>query len=443
LITETIPQTVLFPDLFDRPLVATFDQPHASSDGGAVLLKAAERRYGLIDGFAQCLVDERQSGKIRHTLADLLAQRIFGLACGHADANDADRLADDPIHKLLLGRDPVAGDSLPSQPTISRFENRVGVRELYTMGRELATSVIERHQRRLRGRARRITIDLDPTDDPTHGAQQLTFFNGHYDCWCYLPLLAFLTFDDESEQYLCAAMLRPGNVLSGPALFTAADLSMYALVLSHVGPELMAVTANFNMNFPAKAKPGDIIGEGRMLKLGRRLAGMEVLLYSSNGREVCIHSIGPGDMFGEIAVLDGEPRSASIVASSDLVIAAMRAKDFMACVESSPAAGIWLARRLSAGMRRLTEQVFELSALNVQTRIHCELLRMAQKGEPCSGGIEVRPAPTHAELANRIGTHREAVTREMQVLSKGKIIRHGRRSLMIIDLARLEQAARR
>ena len=61
MITETIPQTVLFPDLFDRPLVATFDQPHASSDGGAVLLKAAERRYGLIDGFAQCLVDERQS----------------------------------------------------------------------------------------------------------------------------------------------------------------------------------------------------------------------------------------------------------------------------------------------------------------------------------------------------------------------------------------------
>jgi hypothetical protein len=211
LITETIPQTVLFPDLFDRPLVATFDQQHASSDGGAVLLKAAERRYGLIDGFAQCLVDERQPGKVRHTREDLLAQRIFGLACGHADANDADRLADDPIHKLLLGRDPVAGDSLPSQPTISRFENRVGVRELYTMGRELATSVIERHQRRLHGRARRITIDLDPTDDPTHGAQQLTFFNGHYDCWCYLPLLAFLTFDDESEQYLCAAMLRPGN----------------------------------------------------------------------------------------------------------------------------------------------------------------------------------------------------------------------------------------
>ena len=209
--TPTIPQTVLFPDLFDRPLVATFDQQHASSDGGAVLLKAAERRYGLIDGFARCLVDERQPGKVRHTLEDLLAQRMFGLACGHADANDAARLADDPIHKLLLGRDPIDGDPLASQPTISRFENRVGVQGLYAMGRELAANVIDRHRRRLHGRARRITIDLDPTDDPTHGAQQLTFFNGHYDCWCYLPLLAFLTFDDEAEQYLCAAMLRPGN----------------------------------------------------------------------------------------------------------------------------------------------------------------------------------------------------------------------------------------
>ena len=142
---------------------------------------------------------------------DLLGQRIFGIACGHPDGNDADHLADDPIHKLLLGRDPVSGPPLASQPTISRFENGVSRTALYRMGRELAASVIARHRRRLQGRARRITIDLDPTDDLTHGAQQLTFFNSHYDGWCYLPLLAFLTFDRESEQYLCAAVLRPGN----------------------------------------------------------------------------------------------------------------------------------------------------------------------------------------------------------------------------------------
>lgn len=208
---ETIPQTVLFPDLFHTPIIATFDQPHASSDGGAILLTAAERRYDLIEGFARCLGDDRAPGKVRHTLRDLLAQRMFGIACGYPDANDAARLADDPIHKLLLGRDPLDGDPLASQPTLSRFENQAGWHELHAMGRALGTCVIDRHRQRLHGRARRITIDLDPTEDPTHGAQQLTFFNGHYDSWCYLPLLAFLTFNDEAEQYLCAAILRPGN----------------------------------------------------------------------------------------------------------------------------------------------------------------------------------------------------------------------------------------
>ena len=142
-----------------------------------MLLNAAERQYDLIAGFVRALVDDRQAGKVRHTLQDLLAQRLFGLACGYPDANDADRLAEDPIQKLLLGRDPVAGAPLASQPTLSRFENGHGAQALYQMGRELAAAVIARHQRRLRGRARQITIDLDPTDDPTHGAQQLTFFN--------------------------------------------------------------------------------------------------------------------------------------------------------------------------------------------------------------------------------------------------------------------------
>ncbi|MEK7861719.1 MAG: IS1380 family transposase, partial [Chloroflexota bacterium] len=149
-----------------------------------------------------------------HTLADLVAQRIFGLACGYADGNDADRLAEDPIQKLLLDRDPIRGQALASQPTLSRFENAVGPRALYQMGRELAATVIDRHRQRLSGRARRITIDLDVTDDPTHGAQQLSFFHGHYDTWCYLPLLAFVTFNDEADAYLCAAVLRPGNAAS-------------------------------------------------------------------------------------------------------------------------------------------------------------------------------------------------------------------------------------
>jgi hypothetical protein len=128
------------------------------------------------------LADRRQAGKVEHGVRDLLRQRLFGIACGYEDGNDAARLADDPVHKLLLDRDALTGAMLASQPTLSRFENSVRRAELYRMGEALAECVIERHQRRLgRRRCKHITVDLDPTDDPTHGAQQLTFFNGHYD----------------------------------------------------------------------------------------------------------------------------------------------------------------------------------------------------------------------------------------------------------------------
>jgi CRP-like cAMP-binding protein len=100
-----------------------------------------------------------------------------------------------------------------------------------------------------------------------------------------------------------------------------------------------------------------------------------------------------------------------------------------------------MVRRLVSTVRSLTERLFELSALNVQTRIHCELLRLAQGGELRGGIIEIHDPPTHADFANRIGTHREAVTRELRALSTMKVIRSGRRSLQILDLPRLERAA--
>jgi hypothetical protein len=209
---DSTTQCLLFPGIFRKPVVAQFDQREGSSDGGALLLKAADRHYGLVAGLSSCLRDDRQAAKVDHSLRELVAQRVFSIACGYPDANDSARLSEDPIHKLLLDRDPIEGRDLASQPTLSRFENGVGVKELYRAGEFLAESVIRRHAQRLRRRAYRVTIDLDPTDDPTHGAQQLSFFNGHYDTWCYLPVMGFVSFNDEAEQYLCAAVLRPGNV---------------------------------------------------------------------------------------------------------------------------------------------------------------------------------------------------------------------------------------
>jgi len=204
-------QSVLFSDLAGKPVAVKFDQEQASSDGGAILLQACDRRLGLTDALIGGIDDRRQSGKIRHAVGDLLRQRLYAIACGYPDGNDAGRLGSDPIQKLLCGRDPVRGEELASQPTLSRFENAFDRADLYRMGIALADTVIERHRQRLKGKAKRITIDLDPTDDPTHGAQQLAFFNGHYDTWCYLPVAGFLSFNEEPDQYLIAYVLRPGN----------------------------------------------------------------------------------------------------------------------------------------------------------------------------------------------------------------------------------------
>ena len=208
---DTTTQCWLFPGLSRKPVVIAFDDPLGSSDGGGLLLRAADQRLGLTRRMAECLRDDRDPRRIRHEKVELLTQRVMAIALGYADGNDAARLADDPLHKMLVGRDPVDGEGLASQPTISRFENDVGRKSLYRMGAALADVVVERHRKRRRGRARCITIDLDPTDDPTHGTQQLALFNGHYDSWCYLPIVGFLTFDNEPEQYLFCAILRPGN----------------------------------------------------------------------------------------------------------------------------------------------------------------------------------------------------------------------------------------
>ena len=207
---DTTKQSVLFENVSKKAVAVKFDQDHASSDGGAVLLKACDEKLELSKTLASCLSDDRQQSKVAHSRQELFQQRLFGIACGYADGNDAARLADDPVMKLMAGRDPITDGSLASQPTLSRFENAAWARDLLRLSEALADAVIARHKRRKK-QVRRVTINLDPTDDPTHGGQQLAFFNRFYDSSCYLPLAGFLTFDDEVEQYLFCYVLCAGN----------------------------------------------------------------------------------------------------------------------------------------------------------------------------------------------------------------------------------------
>ncbi len=111
---DTTQQSFVFKDLFGKPVVARFDQPDSSSDGGAVLLKACDQRLGLTDALSRCLHDRRQQSKVAHSFHDLIRQRVFGIACGYEDCNDAARVGNDPVHKLLVDRDPMEGPALAS-----------------------------------------------------------------------------------------------------------------------------------------------------------------------------------------------------------------------------------------------------------------------------------------------------------------------------------------
>lgn len=207
---ESTRQGVRFESGFRKPVEVEFDAESLSSDGGVVLLSALDRGMGLSAALMGEVEDRRDPTRIAHRHEELFIQRCLGIVQAYLDGNDAARLSKDPVLKLAVDRDPCDGSDLASQPTLSRFENSVTAREAVKVGRKLEQTVLSRLQRRHR-RSRVVTLDLDSTVDPTHGQQQLTFFHGFYDSWCYLPLLAFLSFDDHLEQYLFFARLRPGN----------------------------------------------------------------------------------------------------------------------------------------------------------------------------------------------------------------------------------------
>lgn len=199
----------LFEDLFQKPVMARFDGEKRTSDAGLTLLAGVDRRLGLTEALAGCIDDGRTVSRVVHSVGSLLRQRVYSIALGYPDTNDAAHLSRDPA--LLLACDRRSDDQrgLAAQPTLSRFEHGVSGRDLIAMQHELEDFAV-RQLRRRHPRARRIFIDLDASVDPTHGQQPFAYFNGHYDTWCYLPMLGFISVEGEPEQHLFHARLRAG-----------------------------------------------------------------------------------------------------------------------------------------------------------------------------------------------------------------------------------------
>jgi len=201
-------KTFTTPDLPFAPIngkkvSARFDDPAVSSDGGALFLREVDSQIGLSERLANSIADMRRQSHVDHRIVDLLRQRAYQISCGYEDANDCDALRDDPAIKAAVGRDPVEDGALGSQPTMTRLENAVTVRDLLKLGYAFVDQFIASYDRA----PRMIVLDMDPTSDTVHGGQQLALFNAYEDEYCFMP---FHVYEGQSGK-LVASVLRSGK----------------------------------------------------------------------------------------------------------------------------------------------------------------------------------------------------------------------------------------
>jgi hypothetical protein len=196
-----------FPAVGRKKVTAAFDGGRITSDGGVMLLAAAERRLQLAERLAAAIHDPRDARRVRHAIADIVRARIFAIACGYEDANDLDRLRTDPAFKLACGRLPDSGIDLCSQPTCSRLENLPDLRTVIRLGDVLVDLWLSSYA----APPATVTLDIDDTLDVVHGHQQLSLFNAHYDERCFLPIHVY----DAATGRPVAMILRPGKTPTG------------------------------------------------------------------------------------------------------------------------------------------------------------------------------------------------------------------------------------
>jgi hypothetical protein len=192
--TECIQSSFGFEATGKREIVARFDGGTISSDGGAFLLRQTDKRLNLIGRLSQCFLDGRNQALVEHSVAEMLSQRIYGLALGYEDLNDHEQLRNDPVFGILAGSDDLA-EPLAGKSTLNRMELGTGINSRYkkiTFWKEgvdelLVDVFVEAHEKP----PAEIVLDVDTTDLPLHGQQEGRFFHGYYDNYCYLPLYVF------------------------------------------------------------------------------------------------------------------------------------------------------------------------------------------------------------------------------------------------------------
>ena len=186
-----------------KPIEMSFSAEKISSDGGLLLLREIEARSGILQSITNCIAEDRHAGYVKHSISSMLTQRVFQIAAGYEDANDCDTLRDDMILKICAEVLPESGNSLSSQPTMSRFENSLSRSELYKIAVAFVDNFIQSYSQE----PPVIIIDPDDTNSNAYGAQQLTLYNDYYGEYCYMPLHIY----EGQSGKLIATILKPGR----------------------------------------------------------------------------------------------------------------------------------------------------------------------------------------------------------------------------------------
>lgn len=210
--TECNRKQIVFPFYKHKALTVNFRGGDLSSDGGMVFVRQLDGQLKITERLAGVLRDHRDQRYISHQFLTLMRQRIYQIIAGYEDCNDAGTLRHDPVMKICCDQVVDKTDVLASQPTLSRFENTITFRDLY----QIAELLLEFYVGQRRQPPKNIILDLDTTDDPTYGCQQLSFFNGFYGQHMYHPMFIF----DGTTGEVLAAVLRPGNNNSSTGVLT-------------------------------------------------------------------------------------------------------------------------------------------------------------------------------------------------------------------------------
>lgn len=249
-----------------RVIEANFGGGAISSDGGVLLVRQVDRRIGLSAAVAAALSDPRAPGRISHSLRDLVAQRLYGLCCGYEDLNDHDVLRHDPLLQTAVGK----VDELASSPTFSRLETRATRAEVMALNRVLVEQFIA-----AQGAApEELILDVDASDVPLHGEQELSQFHGYYDHYCYLPLYVFC------GQAMLACVLRPSRI--DGARHAAAVIRLIVTRLRQAWPRVRIIVRGDSgfcrqrlIRWCERRGIGYVIGVARNQRLHARVAAWE------------------------------------------------------------------------------------------------------------------------------------------------------------------------